>query len=530
MLTLASAILAITPLMSPALPANHAGGEFPALRPIWGKQSIVERDPYVQLWLSGDNLFKRGQGADVYYRTDEDAYVLIIRIDTDGRMEMLSPDHPNGYQFARGGETYHVSGSPHQSFRIDDDPGLGYVFAIASWDPFEFDRVALSRYGGYRFSGYRVHGDPFVTVQELADQLVNNRYPYYALSHLVYYVERRVEYPRFLCYDCHGYRSYASWNPYAYRCLNFRVVIYDDPYYYPYRYGRGSRVVYVRDTRRPRYEFKSVSSRGSDQGPFIEHRNRPDNVDTRRPTSSASASPIGPRGGSTAGAGAGATRPGDEVRSNGGRRVIGSTAPGDLGPENRLPRREDASDGGETRGPRRGDSGDDGGVDRTRRGESGVGTRTPQTGAGAPGERTPRREDAERLPERRSVETPRVLTREPERTTVPPRGDVREPERVERRDPPQRTESREPERVERRDPPQRTESREPERVERRDPPQRTQTREPERVERRAPPQRTQSRPPSRVERRDPPSSRPVTQQRSSTSSSRRPVEHRRPPA
>ena len=28
--------------------------------------------------------------------------------------------------------------------------------------------------------------------------------------------------PRFLCYDCHAYASYAYWDPYAYACVRFR--------------------------------------------------------------------------------------------------------------------------------------------------------------------------------------------------------------------------------------------------------------------------------------------------------------------
>jgi hypothetical protein len=79
----------------------------------------------------------------------------------------------------------------------------------------------------------------------------------YALDFLTYDVGERHAYPRFLCYDCHGFRSYAAWNPYTYVCSSFRVVIWDDPYFYPsYRYG-GTRVVYSRPRRGlPRFGFK----------------------------------------------------------------------------------------------------------------------------------------------------------------------------------------------------------------------------------------------------------------------------------
>jgi hypothetical protein len=80
----------------------------------------------------------------------------------------------------------------------------------------------------------------------------------YALDFATYHVGRHYDYPRFLCYDCHGYRPYYSWNPYLYTCSSFRIVIFDDPYYYPtYRY-LGRRVVYTRPpaVRQPRFVFK----------------------------------------------------------------------------------------------------------------------------------------------------------------------------------------------------------------------------------------------------------------------------------
>src|SRR5207245_7898882 len=72
-----------------------------------------------------------------------------------------------------------------------------------------------------------------------------------------YYVQQHYQYPRFLCYDCHTYVSYRIWDPYAYSCVRFRIVVYDDPFYYPYRYYGGTRVVFTRPYRpEPRFIFK----------------------------------------------------------------------------------------------------------------------------------------------------------------------------------------------------------------------------------------------------------------------------------
>lgn len=469
MLTLASAILSL-PLIAGAPSDSAPAVRFPDLPFIWDQQRTIERQPSVRLWFRGDNLFRRGDNADLYFQTDEDAYVIVVRIDTDGRMNLLSPSHPDDYQLARGGRTYHVPGYDRGSFHVADDPGMGYVFALASWEPWDLDRVGYGS-GPYRWAGHRIHGDPFTAVQDFADDLLDDRYGYYAMDHVAYYVDRRYEYPRYLCYDCHGYRSYAHWNPYIYRCVNFRIVIFNDPFYYPYRYSRGSRVIYVRDTRRPRYEFKDATRVASNE-PYINYRFRGDDLDRRRPGSPAN-DPNRPR--QVNASNPGATRPGDDVSSRGvgGRRVIGDTDSPNPGPDGRLPRRdgdgpipkgednrrqpeygERVSNGDERQPRRMPESGTD-----SRSEVSPPGSRTPRRGddgverSGGESVRgiergTPRREaQPERMPERRTEPERRIEPqRTPERRAEPERAPERraEPERrVEpQRAPERRTEPR----------------------------------------------------------------------------------------
>ncbi len=72
-------------------------------------------------------------------------------------------------------------------------------------------------------------------------------------------MDRRYDYPRFLCYDCHAYAKYDEWDPYRQACARFRVVIYDDPRFYPYRSGRGRNIVMARPVRPgPRFVFRDA--------------------------------------------------------------------------------------------------------------------------------------------------------------------------------------------------------------------------------------------------------------------------------
>jgi hypothetical protein len=241
--------------------------------------------PHVEVWTTrGEEPFQRGDGVRVYIRADQDAYVTLFRLDTDGRVRVLYPREPWEDNFVRGGRELEIQGydSP-DLFRIDDYPGVGYLFAVAAADPFTFDPIESGDHWDYRvIADGRVRGDPYVALTDLAQRIVPAGDEDWDYDMVPYYVERHYDYPRFLCYDCHSYATWTSWDPYAYSCVRFRIVVYDDPYYYPYRYYGGRRVVFARPFRpQPRFIFKDRDGVGDDR--FVtRERQRPVNDDTRR--------------------------------------------------------------------------------------------------------------------------------------------------------------------------------------------------------------------------------------------------------
>ena len=159
--------------------------------------------------------------------------------------------------------------------------------------------------------GSEVYRDPFVAMDDYVSYLIPDwTQAEYALDFSLYNIERRYDYPRFLCYDSHRYQTFSSWNPYLNACRSFRVVIYTDPYYYPaYRY-RADRVVYARPIaiRQPQFSFKELA-RGESAVPL--RTARPNAVAVAGPPSSAARS--------------GASRPGS-VSGQGGVGVVGGAA------------------------------------------------------------------------------------------------------------------------------------------------------------------------------------------------------------
>ena len=267
MLTYTALLAALTAPIVPATPR------------VWVRP--FER-PRVELWTNnGEDPFRRGDRARVFFRADDDAYITVFRVDTDGRVRVLFPRDPWEDAFARGGREYELEGpSGRSAFSIDDPPGVGYVFAVIAADPFDYGAIVTGDHWDYRtIADGRVRGDPYVALTDLAQRIVPEGYDEWDYDVVPYYVEQHYDYPRFACYDCHAYASWTYWDPYAYDCVRFRVVIYDDPFYYPYRYYTypypyypygGTRVVVTRPyAPQPRFVFKEWDGASRDRDRFV---------------------------------------------------------------------------------------------------------------------------------------------------------------------------------------------------------------------------------------------------------------------
>jgi len=245
------------------------------------------RGPGVRIWLSGDDVYRRNERARVYYRVERDAFVTILRVDTDGRVRVLFPRHPDDDNYAEAGRSYVVSGWDRgTTFIVDDYPGVGYVFAIASSTPFDFRMIHDGdRWTMRHVTDGRIHGDPRSSLEEIMLELLPQDYDDFDTHIAAYHVERRYDYPRFVCYDCHAYVPFYTWNPYYSWCRSYTLVVWNDPWYYhpsywyPTRYYGGRRVVYTYRSAPARYVFRE--RQGSVAG--VDYRRRDVATYVRRP-------------------------------------------------------------------------------------------------------------------------------------------------------------------------------------------------------------------------------------------------------
>jgi len=206
----------------------------------------------IQLWTS-DKIVNRGDRMHVWFSTSQNAFVAVLRVDTDGRVRMLYPERPWHNSYVESGRLLEVKSPACDdadcAFVIDDYPGKGYVFAIASILPFRSDELVDGDYWDYRSIAHRgrVTGDPFLALSALMSMLVprsnENGYSYDVFP---YDVGNLFEYPRFLCYECHSHVRYPAWDPYQRSCARFQIVRYDDPAYDPASTFGATRAVFAR--------------------------------------------------------------------------------------------------------------------------------------------------------------------------------------------------------------------------------------------------------------------------------------------
>lgn len=226
----------------------HPGGGNP--HPVGGSYTVNDQ-PYVEIWTDRGtgSVYRPGERVDVFMQPAYDCFVIIYDIDTDGNVRLLFPYDSRDDGFVRGGEVYRLGMSHYGGYRVTGPSGIEYVHVLASFEPFR--PVYWHGQAGYAsyahdatwrgFSDYwgaavppRVYGDPFVAMQSINEFICYDALEAgIAFADFTYfYVEHRVSYPRYLCYDCHGYRP--AFHPYADACSGFHIsFVACDPCYKP---------------------------------------------------------------------------------------------------------------------------------------------------------------------------------------------------------------------------------------------------------------------------------------------------------
>lgn len=148
--------------------------------------SLRSDDPPIRVKLS-DDAYERGDRARVKVRLQKDGYLLVLRLDGDGRVRVLFPLSPDDTDRVRGGREFEVRGrGDREAFVVDERQGPGTVLAARSDEPFNFDDFARNGRWDYRALAPAQHEDDAeTTLLDLVDRMTSGRYDYDLVSYAV---------------------------------------------------------------------------------------------------------------------------------------------------------------------------------------------------------------------------------------------------------------------------------------------------------------------------------------------------------
>jgi hypothetical protein len=202
----------------------------------------------VDVWTDkgNDAVYQPGDAMQVRARVNDDAYLLVYEIDSDGFVHVIFPSRAENNR-APGGQTLNIpDASSDQDLVVENNTGLDYIVAIASRNPLEnlpwylrpsdatgeamgYVNQPQADEEGITTDG-RIVGDPFVAMERIRRRVISapSDPSSFATAYTQYYVHEQVQYPRYICNDCHrpGHWSWwDGWDPYYSTCsaVSFHV-------------------------------------------------------------------------------------------------------------------------------------------------------------------------------------------------------------------------------------------------------------------------------------------------------------------
>ena len=228
-------------------------------------QSIRQSSRFqIDVWINREEggVYRPGESMRVFFRSNADAYVLVYNIDTEGYIHLVYPFGPSDPARVEGGRAYRVPARHDPYDLVADGPaGMEYVVAVASRYPFQDLPWYLSGRDADRddyddeLDSGQIVGDPYVGIERLNSRIIApGAEDESDATETYFYIDHRVDYPRYICADCHY--SAFGFDPYQSVCSVVDIRIDATwVHYAPVRVGvvRPRYYYHVRSTAPDRY-------------------------------------------------------------------------------------------------------------------------------------------------------------------------------------------------------------------------------------------------------------------------------------
>lgn len=176
----------------------------------------------INIWhdKGDDEIYRNDEPVRVHFDTNQDAYVVVYRIDADGEVTILWPHSRFDDGFVFGSHTYNLPAPGARRIKAAGQDGVEYVQAVVSAYPFDLRHLDVDFHHEPTdiMYAYYVAGDPFLAMNEVnyAVTGLEDSEDFVATNYISYYVGSRVDHPRYLCSQCHDVD--VNYHPYKDHC------------------------------------------------------------------------------------------------------------------------------------------------------------------------------------------------------------------------------------------------------------------------------------------------------------------------
>jgi hypothetical protein len=185
------------------------------------------------------SVLKPGERVKLTFQTNRDAYVVLYNIDSEGYVTLLYPDDGKPKRI-EGQKVYFLPEVGSGLFwTAEGETGIEYIHAVAVSDRDalrEEELYFLANNGDRREDErFKIDGDPFLSFNMIDEEIIANAIdnpP--ATDYTYFYINRKVDYPRYLCSKCHAPGKLSD--PYNMDCPEVVVerFSYESDVRYPY--------------------------------------------------------------------------------------------------------------------------------------------------------------------------------------------------------------------------------------------------------------------------------------------------------
>jgi hypothetical protein len=208
------------------------------------------RAPDVSVWVD-HFTYTPGQRIRTFAQADNGAFLTVVRVSTYGDLTVLYPYRPSLQKPYRDGmfRDDEIPFSGYAGFFVSEPEGVGFVFAIASYTPFDYSTLSRKdRWTTYQLAtsnqyqnryGSRNFPNPYNLISRFIDATLPSNADY-STDYIQYQVLR----------DGYNQHRYLSNRDIYYHCLSayygqalgycYDYALYGNPFYQPIYIARGN--------------------------------------------------------------------------------------------------------------------------------------------------------------------------------------------------------------------------------------------------------------------------------------------------